>query len=702
MSHVFLAINGDGVGESIGSAIISDNHDELSRLSSSIKNAHQMIDQWVEGQGGKIIVSSGDEAIYQLPQAAMSQIEGVRKKYNQLANTTLTAGVGSTMSEASKALIYGKMNNKNQVVHYEPQIDEMIAGADGEDEALPTEEDITNDGNIDAEQQQGVEGEEGDTDSEDDQQAQFGDEDNSETGEEDNGEANGEDQEQFQDGMSDDEDAEPGLDEGEEDLDADENAEQDVAAASAGQPPVGQQKPGIEQKNPNIGQKQANVEQKPGQVGQKQAAPPQAQAGQPPFGQKKQAPPAAPQAQPGMEDNGEMDDESLDDDSQPAHEQGLNPEQDMEHDAEENEDDEQDADNVEADEEVDAFGGNTEPADDDLEDDITDDAVNQTLDQEGMEGDEDAEMEDDSMDGDPSMGEDDQMVDENGDGMEDGSVDEDGMIDDDMEDGDSDGVLSEMMHANMGDEQAEDNDDEIRSDIVDSLQSFKANKPHLEELKQSNPELYQATIMMLRATIQMAKKFGLNPDRAAAEAEHSQGVQDAFPENDDVNVNDEQVEKGEKNKVKGVHQSYMAPGESFAGELSREGKRKPGKMGEQNKDVARSFHKQKLKEMKTIKPNLPKSEIMKAKVDSGKSINQKQDDRSDRKSQPKGIHIPTHDKNGQSGVGTLTRDKQLPQTNKRIHQKVLSEQKQIKPNLPKSEKDVKVENLNINIKKPKA
>lgn len=63
----------------------------------------------------------------------------------------------------------------------------------------------------------------------------------------------------------------------------------------------------------------------------------------------------------------------------------------------------------------------------------------------------------------------------------------------------------------------------------------------------------------------------------------------------------------QKSKDKGVHKPYMSQGESFAGEIARQGKREnnPAK-----KEMARKLHSQKGKEIKDIKPNLPKSEDM--------------------------------------------------------------------------------------------
>jgi hypothetical protein len=62
-------------------------------------------------------------------------------------------------------------------------------------------------------------------------------------------------------------------------------------------------------------------------------------------------------------------------------------------------------------------------------------------------------------------------------------------------------------------------------------------------------------------------------------------------------------------QVTGVHKPYMSSGTSMAGEMNREAKAKNSPI---HADVARKIHGQKLKEIMGIKPNLPKKELGKA------------------------------------------------------------------------------------------
>jgi len=171
MGMVYVALNGDGVGEQIGNAILSDDHQTLSGLSRKFKDAHASIEKWAQRKGGEIVASSGDETIFSLPEEMVGQLESIKDQYAQASGATLTIGIGQTISQASKALIYGKLNEKNQIVEYEPQMDDYISGDQkegSEDEESEDEESDTEEG-VGEEFGDSDEGEEYDEESDEDE-----------------------------------------------------------------------------------------------------------------------------------------------------------------------------------------------------------------------------------------------------------------------------------------------------------------------------------------------------------------------------------------------------------------------------------------------------------------------------------------------------------------------------------------------------
>lgn len=127
MKNIYISVNGDDVGEGIGQAIANDDYEGLSAISGKISGAHQGFSAWIEENGGKIVITSGDEAIFVAPEEIVEEIENARKQYQAQSGHTLSVGIGESMSQAAKALIYCKMNNKNQTIKYDPHVDDYIS-----------------------------------------------------------------------------------------------------------------------------------------------------------------------------------------------------------------------------------------------------------------------------------------------------------------------------------------------------------------------------------------------------------------------------------------------------------------------------------------------------------------------------------------------------------------------------------------------
>jgi hypothetical protein len=96
-------------------------------------------------------------------------------------------------------------------------------------------------------------------------------------------------------------------------------------------------------------------------------------------------------------------------------------------------------------------------------------------------------------------------------------------------------------------------------------------------------------------------------DAIIADIEDSNSTAQVAPNPGLSSKNPTMVKGKPKDQSKGVHKPYVSQGTSMAGELAQEGKNKPQSA---NKEVSRALHSQNLKQLKDIKPNLPKSEGM--------------------------------------------------------------------------------------------
>lgn len=126
---IFVSVDGDNLGREVGGAILSDDIQRLHEVSQSINHGQNLLMDWAENNGGQVISSGGDEGIFQVPESALDSLEDLRSQYHQMVGSTLTIGVGLKPSEAGKALLYGKLNGKDQVNQFHPEMDDFLMEA---------------------------------------------------------------------------------------------------------------------------------------------------------------------------------------------------------------------------------------------------------------------------------------------------------------------------------------------------------------------------------------------------------------------------------------------------------------------------------------------------------------------------------------------------------------------------------------------
>ena len=130
MDNVFyVAYDADSAGSKIGQAIISDNPAALEDASNRIQLGNEIIARWAMKWRGVQYSSGGDQGLFALPPEALNEIEMVRADYEHATGLTISVGVGRTLSESGKALIVAKFWGKNMTVQYSPEVEQEIGSA---------------------------------------------------------------------------------------------------------------------------------------------------------------------------------------------------------------------------------------------------------------------------------------------------------------------------------------------------------------------------------------------------------------------------------------------------------------------------------------------------------------------------------------------------------------------------------------------
>ena len=121
METIYLAIDGDDVGNQLEYYILRNDEESIVKFSAKYTDALA----WLKSEitqllSAAIILAGGDTLLVSLS-SHMSQehIEAIRQQFEEKANSTLSMGLGSTIRDAHIALKYAKVSGKNRLCMYE-------------------------------------------------------------------------------------------------------------------------------------------------------------------------------------------------------------------------------------------------------------------------------------------------------------------------------------------------------------------------------------------------------------------------------------------------------------------------------------------------------------------------------------------------------------------------------------------------------
>ena len=126
---VFVSADGDSIGNKVARASLSDDVDALHDISSKIKAGNDLMEDFAVKHAGQVISSGGDEANFRIPLDAVEELESLRTDYSYVVGATLSMGVGQSISQANKALMVAKLNGKDQILQYTPEVDQQYQQA---------------------------------------------------------------------------------------------------------------------------------------------------------------------------------------------------------------------------------------------------------------------------------------------------------------------------------------------------------------------------------------------------------------------------------------------------------------------------------------------------------------------------------------------------------------------------------------------
>jgi len=126
---LYLSYDGDNCGKKVGRAILANDEKALHEISAKIDLGHEIVNHWVAEHGGKRISGGGDEGSFKIPEETAGEIESLRKDYHYATGITMSVGIGNNLSEAGRALLAAKFRGKDQVAHFDENVEKDIKKA---------------------------------------------------------------------------------------------------------------------------------------------------------------------------------------------------------------------------------------------------------------------------------------------------------------------------------------------------------------------------------------------------------------------------------------------------------------------------------------------------------------------------------------------------------------------------------------------
>jgi hypothetical protein len=123
---IYFSYDADSAGRRVGKAILSDDPTALKEVSGKIKLGNDLIHRWAYERGGIQYSSGGDQGVYAIPHQYEKSLEALRQDYKYATGLTISVGLGHHLSESGQALLMAKLKGKDRIVKYDKNIRKEI------------------------------------------------------------------------------------------------------------------------------------------------------------------------------------------------------------------------------------------------------------------------------------------------------------------------------------------------------------------------------------------------------------------------------------------------------------------------------------------------------------------------------------------------------------------------------------------------
>jgi GNAT superfamily N-acetyltransferase len=128
--NVYISFDGDTIGQKVGRARLADDVEGVRRVNQAIDNGNRIWRSWCESHGGNVVEIAGDEGALEIPADYLDELPKIREQYAKAVGATVSVGVGTKLSESSKALLAAKLRGKDRIEFYTEEVNALIEEAE--------------------------------------------------------------------------------------------------------------------------------------------------------------------------------------------------------------------------------------------------------------------------------------------------------------------------------------------------------------------------------------------------------------------------------------------------------------------------------------------------------------------------------------------------------------------------------------------
>ena len=130
MSNLFVTYIVDFIQGSIATALASENVPELKRVTQQFRHASDRLKSFAMAVGGEPVLDLGSIGCISVPADRMTELPQIIKSFENETESTLSVGVGMSLSESYTAAKFASIQGGDQIALYHEEMDDQLHTAE--------------------------------------------------------------------------------------------------------------------------------------------------------------------------------------------------------------------------------------------------------------------------------------------------------------------------------------------------------------------------------------------------------------------------------------------------------------------------------------------------------------------------------------------------------------------------------------------